>query len=314
MKALHMAIAAATFAPWALACGNGDDNANPVPLAGDGGADASARDAAKDVAASPEASSPPAFLRIANWSRDSPAVDLCVAPHGTGGFLGPLIAALAASTDAGPNGVGFPVVSAYLSVPSGQYDARVVVAGAGNCAVGIGMDATSLPTLAASGFATFALVGEAHPSGGDPALEIAAFSDDASSSAAVALRFVNASPELLEVDFGTGTLMAMNFVPVFQGVKFASASMPALTDASGPSIDKNGYETLSKLANATLSAHSTGATTDSVATTSPVSAASGSILTIALIGGTSAGAPAALLECVDNAGTASPLENCALLP
>ncbi len=138
--------------------------------------------------------------------------------------------------------------------------------------------------------------------------------DDASSSAAVALRFVNASPELLEVDLGTGTLMAMSFTPLFQGVKFASASMPALTDASGPSIDKNGYETLSKLANVTLSAHSTGATMDSVATTSPVSAASGSILTIALVGGTSAGAPATLLECVDNAGTAGTLENCALLP
>jgi len=45
----------------------------------------------------------------------------------------------------------------------------------------------------------------------------------------------------------------------------------------------------------------------------PVSAASGSILTIALVGGTSA-ALAALLECVDNAGTVGTLENCTLLP
>jgi hypothetical protein len=315
MKAAHIAIAAATIAPVVLACVTADDDVNPVLPAVDGGADGSAQDAiVADVAVTPTAvSSPPTFLRIANWSPDSPAVDLCIAPHGTGGFLGPLIGALAASTDSGPSGVSFPIVSAYISVPPGQYDARIVVAGASDCAAGIGTDATSLPTLAASGFATFALVGEAHPSGGEAALKIAVFLDDSSSSAAVALRFVNASPELLEVDLGTGTLSAMNFTPLFQGVQFASASMPVLTDASGASIDKNGYETLSKLANVTLSAHLTGAATDSVATTVPVSAASGSILTIALVGGTSA-ALAALLECVDNAGTVGTLENCTLLP
>src|SRR5580658_9937302 len=69
-----------------------------------------------------------ALIRFANWSPDSPAFDMCIAPHGTTSFQGPLLSALAAATgsDAGSAGLAFPLVSAYTLVPPGQYDARIV--------------------------------------------------------------------------------------------------------------------------------------------------------------------------------------------
>jgi hypothetical protein len=294
-----------------LGCYGGDDAVSPIPGAG---GDASTADGARESAPSAEAAASTSFLRIANWSPDSPAVDVCVAPHATGQFVGPLVGALAASTESGPSGIAFPRASAYVTVPAGSYDARLVVGGAPDCTVGIGGDSTSLPAFASSGFATLAIVGEAHPTGGDAALQTVLFSDDASSSAAVALRFINASPGTPEADFGTGTLSSGGFIGIFQNVAFGTASAAEGADASGPSVDKNGYESLSKPLNATLSAHPSGGVTDSVSTSTAVFAASGSVLTITLVGGTSAGAPPALVECVDNAGTAGTLENCSTLP
>jgi hypothetical protein len=323
---------AVTVCPCAVACGAGDDDVVPVPVAdaavADGGRGTS--DAASaDAGATPSSSR--AFVRVANWSPDSPAIDLCVAPHGTLAFTGPITADLAASTDAGPGDVAFPFVSAYVSVPAAvQYDAWVVVAGADSCAVGILPDAaTPLPALAANAFATMALVGEAHPSGGDSALQVVGFLDDTLAPSAVTLRVVDAVPSWPEADVRLGTKTE------FFGVAFGTASTKAeaqaalAADASAPSVDSNGYLTLSTLANATITAQLHGATQPegsatepdgspgeptSVSTTTPVSAASGSALTVVLVGGTSSGIPPSLVECVDNAGTAGSLSNCSTLP
>jgi hypothetical protein len=110
----------------------GDDVTTPPPAtdAGDAG-DASAVDA----------SPPQTFLRVAHASPDAPAFDLCVAPHGTTTFQGPLIGLFAAGLrgdagplpEAGPTGVSFGQVSAYLPLAPGQYDVRLVPAGGGSC-------------------------------------------------------------------------------------------------------------------------------------------------------------------------------------
>jgi hypothetical protein len=260
-----------------------------------------------------------ALLRVADWSPDAPTLDFCIASHGTTAFQGPVVAGLAA--DGGAGALAFPQVSAYVTLTPGQYDVRLVTAGAGSCGVSIRPDATTLPVLAAGMAVTVALVGEEVPTAGDAPLQVAAFSDDVVSVDLVTIRFINAAPALTQVDVGTGTIAS--FTPLFQGVPFGTASTPAeaqahLPTAQWPTVDANGYRELFGLSNATISVHRPGtlrdaAMPDTVVATG-LSGAAGSVLTMALVGGTSAGVPARLVECVDNAGTVGPLSNCTLLP
>ncbi|HXX70444.1 MAG TPA: DUF4397 domain-containing protein [Polyangiaceae bacterium] len=359
-----LAIAALCLLPCVPGCGAGDDTVSPVPD-GAAPADASAKDASvSDAPVDSSSENTPAdanldaaagdgdaatfllqtvpadagLLRLANWSPNSPAVDACVALHGTGTFTGPIVAALAASEDASTTALGFPSVSAYVELAPGQYDVRFVVGGAATCATGIAGDATSLPSLAIGAAETVALVGESVTTGGDAPLSVVGFLDDLGASA-VALRFVNAAPAVPSLDVGTGALAESNFAALFTGIPFGQhgdAQEAPMTDASRPadassasdaaagdaapgasattsSVDGNGYFSLKTLSNATLSAHAHGASTD-IVSVSGVSAASGSVLTIAVIGDTSGGTPGSLLECVDNAGTVDPLSDCNVLP
>jgi hypothetical protein len=280
-----------------------------------GGADADAATEALGV----DVTAPTlALLRVADWSPDAPTLDFCIAPHGTRAFQGPVVAGAA---DGGAGALAFPRVSAYVTLTPGQYDVRLVTAGAGCCGVSIRPDATTLPVLAAGMAVTVALVGEEVPTAGDAPLQLAAFADDVVSVDLVTIRFINAAPALTQVDVGTGTIAS--FTPLFQGVPFGTASTPAearahLPTAQWPTVDANGYRELFGLSNATISVHRPGtlrdaAMPDTVVATG-LSAAAGSVLTMALVGGTSAGVPARLLECVDNAGTVGPLSNCTLLP
>ena len=273
MRAIRTAttvIAVVCLAPFGLgcdssgaACGSADGQApdgQPTDAAsadvtvtdGEAGsfADAGPAEAAQapsDAAGGTEApASTLAWVRLANWSPDAPAVDFCLAPHGTAAFGSPLVASLAASTmDAGATPLAYPLATAYFAMKPGAYDARIVVAGAGSCAVGIGTDMTMLPALAANGFSTIALVGEELPSGGDPGLQVVGFKDSTSPSAGVSLRFINASPLLGTVDFGTGTATgtgSLVFKALFTGVLFGQAGKPlptppcasAAPDASAP--------------------------------------------------------------------------------
>lgn len=291
------------------------DSADPRTSA-EGGAGDAAADAASVGSFTDATATTVALLRVANWSPDSPAIDACIAPRGTTVFQGPIAATLAAASlgDAGAAAVSFPLVTAYIPVAPGQYDVRFVAAGAGSCAVGIARDATALAALAAGDAATVALLGELSPTGGDPGLRVVGFLDDTSSNGGVALRVINAAPSLSLVDVGTGNVA--KFKPFFLGLPFGQASGKPQAlgpDATAPTVNANGYLKMQPLSGVTLSAHPPNATTDTVVTTG-LSAASGSVLTVALVGGTSAGVAARLLECVDNAGTVGPLSNCTVLP
>jgi hypothetical protein len=290
-----------------------DGGATDASLATDG----TIGDGATSEGAAPEAAAfSSALVRVANWSPDAPAVDFCVAPHGTSVFQGPLVGGLAAATDSGATALTFPLVSAYLGIPPGQYDVRIVVAGATTCTVGIGGDLTTLPPLVANAYATIALIGENLPSGGDPGLHAVGFTDGASSTGGVSLRFFNAMPAFPQVTVGKSTLTKTNFVPYFSGVPYGSlttAPEAQVPDAAPAAVDAQGYALGLTLKNATLSAHPPGATADTIVTTG-LYAAAGSTLTIALVGGNSAGTPPRMLECVDNAGTIGALSNCNLLP
>ena len=305
----------------------GDDTNSPLPPS-DAGTASDATMASVDASDGAIPLTPVGGVRLAHWAANAPAIDFCVAPHGSSSFGTPLLAtawaALAdagASSDAGGAALPFTQASAYVYLPAGAYDARVVAAGSADCSTGIGGDLLTLPPLATGGFATVALVGDPHPATGTvgaPALRLVGFLDDLKAPGAIGLRFVNASPLLPQADLGTGTLVG-TFKPLATGVAFGEPPPPS--DAGAPDgsivIDPQGYAAVGALSAVTLSAHATGGTLDAVVATN-VSAAKGSVLTVALVGGSPDGdggvAGALLVQCVDNAGTVGVFGSCAALP
>jgi hypothetical protein len=210
-------------------------------------------------------------------------------------------------------GLAFPQVSAYALLAAGPYDLRLVVAGSGGCSVPLIPDLTSLASLAGGSATTLAFVGEFNPSGGDPGLQVVRFSDDSTPVAgSLALRFVQAAAGLRSVDFGTGN--STTFQAVVSGVTFGQDPTKEKTAVSdgGPRFDSLGYWVRGAMLGQTLSARPTGSTTVEIVAPT-ISVAVGSILTVVLVGGTSAGAPAQLLACVDNAGTTSLYSNCNII-
>ena len=143
-----VALLAGVFAT--AACGD-DSSANTT--ADGGGFDATTASPSTDGGPPSDAPAAPpqTLLRIAHLSPDAPAIDVCVAPHGTTTFQGPLVAGLASSlgltastaggaigNDGGVIGLSFTEVSAYISLDPGAYDVRIVAAGASSCDVPLG--------------------------------------------------------------------------------------------------------------------------------------------------------------------------------
>jgi hypothetical protein len=75
---------------------------------------------------------PQTNLRIAHLSPDLPPMDVCVAPHGSTSWMGPLIGQLS-GVEGGAPGLTYAEVSAYLSVSPGPVDVRIVPAGSTSC-------------------------------------------------------------------------------------------------------------------------------------------------------------------------------------
>jgi hypothetical protein len=253
-----------------------------------------------------------ALFRFANWSSDSPTFDMCIAPHGTTSFQGPLLGASAAATgsDAGSDGLAFPLVSAYTLVPPGQYDARIVVGGADSCAVGILPDTTELPALTAGGAETVALAAEVALNATGFQLHVFGFLDDIAASGSAEIRVINAASAMPLIDVGTGSLSSKDFLAIFRGVQFGHAGTPQ--DGWIPFlVDTNGYNANKPISSSKLSAHASGLATDAVVSM-PVSVPSGVVMTFVVAGGTSSTSPA-LVACADNAGTAGVLSDCNVL-
>jgi hypothetical protein len=304
----------------------GDDTNSALPPS-DAGSPADATLTGADASDGAVPLAPVAGLRLAHWAADAPAIDFCVAPHGSSSFGAPLLAAAwVALADAGVEGeagsaaLSFSQASAYVVLPAGAYDARVVAAGSVDCSTGIGGDLATLPPLGTGAFATVALIGDPHPKVGTvgaPALRLVGLLDDLKAPGAIGLRFVNASPLLPQADLGTGTLLG-TFKPLASGVAFGDPPPPSEAGAPDGSIvvDPQGYAAIGALSAVTLSAHATGGTSDTVVV-SNVSAAKGSVLTVALVGGSlgddGAVVGALLVQCEDNAGTVGVFGSCAAL-
>jgi hypothetical protein len=123
------ALACATSPPTVTAIGVDSS----VGAGDEGGSDAGSESPPSDAVPSDTdagASPPLVGIRIAQWSSGSPAVDVCLATHGSNTFKGPMLEnAMAAQGDedageGGAPGLSFPEVTSYFLVPPGQYDAR----------------------------------------------------------------------------------------------------------------------------------------------------------------------------------------------
>jgi hypothetical protein len=324
-------ILAAVSARVTVGCGGGDASCGDAGQALGTGAPSDAStlqdattasdDAAPAIDNSESDAEPPlTSLRVANWSADAPPVDFCLAPHGTGAFLGPLLAARAEAIDeagageAGAPMLPFPAVSAYLVMPPGRYDARVVAAGATDCSAGVIPDATSLPPFLRNAATTIALIGANQPQASEPGLQIVGFPDEDYTPTGVAVRAINASADLPLVDIGIGTKFQLLFTGIRFGASSRSESDAGPTDAA-PIPDPDGYVTQA-FSGATVIVRSTNQTTSSAVATN-VTVASGVRLTFVVIGGgaveDAGGSAAQLLECVDNAGTAGLFSDCSVI-
>jgi hypothetical protein len=332
-------VAIFSLAGGVLAC-TGDDTsvAPPADASADRASDATLYSAAagESSAGSDVSVEQLTAVRLANWSPGAPAVDLCIAPHGTSAFEGPVLAGVGAwqidageLDDAGGVGLPFPEVGAYFAMAPGRYDARIVAAGSMDCSVGIGADSTALPELVADGFATLAVVGEADPGAGAPSLSVVGFSDE--------------GPRAISLEAGTPPL-AVRFINAAVGEPVATASIaatgpgtfalvapfgaigvyrPGEAGAGRVSIAADGYASWQVVSSATVTCGIPDLQV--VLASGTISTPGGAFVTLVLVGaGTAAAPPDAgtdagpvgslqLMECEDNAGTVGLLSSCAFL-
>jgi Domain of unknown function (DUF4397) len=272
-----------------------DDNVNPpsrVPSQGGG------HGGGGGESGSTLPKGPATHLRIAHLSPGAPAVDVCIAPRGTTGFVGPVLAAAGLSS-----GLAYGQVTAYLTVPANTYDVRIVSPGASDCVSSLAglPDVTNLPSLSAGGSVTLAAEGTL--SGSEP-FGIAAYVDETTTPKGEAkLRFVHASPGTPAVDVGVGA--GVLFTSVFTNVSFGGIA------TSG--VDADGYLETPPLSGATLSARP-HATLDDVLAIDPASLPAGAIATAFAIGEIgSKTTPLRVLLCVDNAPENGALASCSVV-
>jgi uncharacterized protein DUF4397 len=169
-----------------------------------------------------------AHIRMAHLSPDTPNVDICVAPSG-GAFGAEFLKTLGASS-----GLAYAQVTAYVDVPTGSYDMRIIHATASDCSIGDAPDTKGI-AVHDDDTATIAAIGVLDASGAaanDPALQLAVFSDETNvASSMTKLRFVHASPGTPAVDVGLG--QGQSFSKVFADVAFGKVAIIAPEDADG---------------------------------------------------------------------------------
>lgn len=242
-----------------------------------------------------------ANVRVAHLSPDAPAVDFCLAPHGTTTFTGPVMESLGVT-----GGLAYGEVTTYLELDEGQYDVRLVASDATTCATGLlPADVTDLPTLTDGLYATIAAIGELAPQGDAAPFEVTAFVDESTVTMGKAkLRFVHASSDTPNVDVGLGA--GETFTPVFTDIAFGGIE-------AGTGF-ANGYAEVDPLDGVTISARATG-TTDDAIVLEGIDLPAGAIATAFAIGNLDGSPePLRVLVCVDNGAPEEALTPCTALP
>lgn len=237
---------------------------------------------------------PTALLRVAHLAPDAPAVDVCLAPAGSGEFAGPVLAKAGASA-----GLSYGDVTKYLEVVAQKYDVRIVAPGAESCANAVGglPDITDLPVLTAGASATVAAIGRLDGATSQP-FRLAAFIDDTDVTFGKSkLRVIHAAPGTagVAVGFGGGVV----FTPFIDNVQFGSTTQA-----------NNGYFEIAPVAGAEITARDIVSGADAISI-KPVAVPAGAIVTAFAIGTAgNAQSPLDVLLCVDNAEPSGLLASC----
>ena len=230
-----------------------------------------------------------AKVRVAHLSPDAPAVDFCLAPHGTTTFIGPVLKGAGAA-----GGLSFGQVTKYIDVPAIQYDVRIVAPNAASCATSLANlpDVTNLPALGAGIAVTLAAEGELAQGTTSP-FGIKPYVDATAVAAGKAkLRFVHASPGTPAVDVGVGG--GVLFTGIYTNVAFGAIG-------SGAPLDAQGYLETAPIVGAEVSARANGTMVDVLAI-KPTDLPAGAIATAFAFGKIGdANKPLKVLLCVDNA-------------
>jgi len=244
-----------------------------------------------------------AHVRIAHLSPDTPAVDVCLAPAGSGAFAKSLLKTLGAN-----DGLAYPQVTAYVDLPVGMYDARIIHATATGCSTGAIPDVKNIG-IHTDLTATVAAIGVLDPSGAaatNPGLRLAVFVDDTAVTSNMAkLRFIHASPGTPAVDVGLGS--GATFTTVFSNVAFGNIAVHAPLDAAG-------FVETSPLTSP-VAARLAGQHSDALVIPS-VTLGANAIATAFAIGGKTGAStnPLRVLICADNAPASSLLATCTQAP
>ncbi|MBX3160188.1 MAG: DUF4397 domain-containing protein [Deltaproteobacteria bacterium] len=242
-----------------------------------------------------------ARVRIAHWSPDAPAVDICIARSG-GAFGLPVLASLG-----GRLGLSYPEVTAYVDLPIDTYDVRVISATESTCDNPAAPDTNGLAVTKGL-TATVAAIGDLERSGAaiaDPGFRLAVFADSMDVAANKGkLRFIHASPGTPNVDVGLNS--AHLFLRLFGNVEFGKV-------AQHGGIDMLGYLEADPFANTVVSARVTGSSVDALILPR-VNLPAGAIATAVAIGGKTGQAanPLRVLLCVDNAPTGTLFAQCSI--
>ena len=339
MRRAHRVVFAIAISapPVAIAClGSGGDALAPPPSSGgakaeggaaiDGSRDGARDGGGRDAMMPPPTTSTTVGLRVANWSAGTPAVDFCIAPLVAPGVPGPFQGPVMATNAADAGALSFPKVSAYQTLPPGEYFVRMVLGAPG---VGCSIKGLIVPddfdtgaALKTAGTnATAALIGPSavQPAGSDPALKIVQLPDtvagplpkeevDGAFDNQFAVRFFNGATALGPADLGAvgnGT-----FTPLLTGAGFGLLN----ARKDGGSYDPNGYQSIKPLwAQTTVRAQASATPRDAGSGPMPdpnVTTAPGEVVTMAVLGIASDGGSLQLLQCVDNAGTTTPYSLC----
>jgi hypothetical protein len=264
----------------------------------DGGAGSSGDGGVSDASTDGDGSATVANIRVAHLSPGAPAIDFCLALHGTTVFTGPILSGQGVLI-----GLPYAAVTKYQTVAAGQYDVRLVPAGATSCATSLGglPDQTNLPAVSPNGAVTIAALGELSPGDAGGPFGLKAFVDDTSVSTGNAkLRFVHASSGTPSVDVGTGGGVLLS--PLFNDIAFASAASAT-----------NGYIETPPLASVEISARVHATTTD-VLSLPNTDLASGAIATAFAIGKIgNIATPLRVLLCLDNGASVGALTPCTVV-
>jgi hypothetical protein len=231
-----------------------------------------------------------ARIRVAHLSPDAPAVDFCIAAHGTSAWIGPVMAGAG-----GPLGLSYGQVTKYLDVGATRYDVRLVAPASSDCASGLVPDFTELPELSAGITATIAATGNLMH-GGAAQFTLRAFIDDVAIEPGKSkLRFIHASPGTPSVDVGIGG--GVLFAPVFGNIAYGDSE----------------YVTTAPATNLELSTRASGAATDVVAI-KPTTLAADAVATVFAIGELgNAAAPLRMLLCKDSGAPHMLFTECAVV-